>query len=74
MGCSDTNKKNKLQITSVNCETNLLRPINPSLAHIYCSTTLSNHGLIMLKNSSRKLVSICVFNFVNSLYLIFHEV
>ena len=27
---------------------NLLSLINPSLAHIYCSTTLSNHGLIRL--------------------------
>jgi hypothetical protein len=28
---------------------NLLSLINPSLAHVYCSTTLSNHGLIRLK-------------------------
>jgi hypothetical protein len=45
----DTNKKHKLQIPSVNHETNLLRLINPSLAYIYCSTIVSNHGLIRLK-------------------------
>jgi hypothetical protein len=28
---------------------NLLRLINPSLSHVYCSMTLSNHGLIRLK-------------------------
>jgi hypothetical protein len=50
MTCLDTNKKNKLQIPSVNREMNLLRVINPSLAYVYCSTTLSNHGLIRLKN------------------------
>jgi hypothetical protein len=55
--------KNKLQIPSVNRETNLLRLINPSLAHVYFSTILSNHGLIRLKNSSRKLVAICVISY-----------
>jgi hypothetical protein len=49
IGCSDTNKKNKLQIPLVNREMNLLSLINPSLAHVYCSTTVSNHGLIRLK-------------------------
>ena len=44
-------------------ETNLLSLINPPLAHIYCSTTLSNHGLIRLKNSSRKLVAICAISY-----------
>ena len=48
MGCSDTNK-NKLQNPSVIHETNLVSLINPSLAYIYCSTTLSNHRLIRLK-------------------------
>jgi hypothetical protein len=70
--CSDSNKKNKLQNSSVIHETNLLSLINSSLAHVYCSTTLSNHGLIRLKNLSRKIILICVFSFVNSLYLILH--
>jgi len=43
IGYSDTNKKINYRI---NNETNLLSLINSSLAHIYCSTTLSNHGLI----------------------------
>ena len=43
----------------------------------YCSTFVtiairSNHGLIRLKKSSRKLFSSCVFSFVNNLYLILH--
>jgi hypothetical protein len=33
---------------------------------------LSNHGLIRLKNSSRKTVSIYAFSFIISLYLILH--
>jgi hypothetical protein len=33
---------------------------------------VSNHRLIRLKNLSHKLVSSCVFSFVNSLYLILH--
>jgi hypothetical protein len=33
----------------VNYETNLLNLINPSLANVYCSTSLSNHGVIRLK-------------------------
>jgi hypothetical protein len=32
-----------------NPEINLLNLINPSLAHVYCSTTLSNHELIRFK-------------------------
>jgi hypothetical protein len=63
IGCSDIDKKNKLQITSVNCETNLLSLINPLLAHTYCSTIVSNHGLIGLKNSSRKLVAIYTISY-----------
>jgi hypothetical protein len=47
---------------------NLLSLINLSLAYIYCSTTLSNHGLIRLN----KLVLVCAFSFVNNLYLILH--
>jgi hypothetical protein len=43
MRCSDTNKKNKLQIQSVNRETNLLRLINLSLAHV----TVAPHCQIM---------------------------
>ena len=49
--CSDTNKK-------IN-DASLLSLINLSLAYVYCSTTLSNHGLIKLKKfvsqSSRNL-------------------
>jgi hypothetical protein len=37
--------------------------INLSLAHVYCSMTLSNHGLIRLKNSSRKIHTICVISY-----------
>ena len=48
-GVFDTNKKNELQNPSVLYETNLLSLINPLLAYIYCSITLSNHGLIRLK-------------------------
>ena len=58
----DTNK-NKLQNLSVLHETNLLSLINPSLAHVYCSTTLSNHRLIRLKNLSRKLVAIYIISY-----------
>ena len=53
IGCSDTNKKNKLQNPSVIHEMNLLSLINPPLAHVYCSTTLSNHDLIRLKKQSQ---------------------
>jgi hypothetical protein len=49
MGCSDTNKKKLITELVCNCEKNLLRLINPSLAHVYCSTTLANHGLFKLK-------------------------
>ena len=63
MECSDTNKKNKLHNPSVLQEMNFLSLINPLLAHVYWSTTLSNHGLIRLKKSSRKLVAICVINY-----------
>jgi hypothetical protein len=45
MGCFILIKK---QITVIR-KMNLLSLINPSLAHVYCSTTLSNHGLIRLK-------------------------
>ena len=72
MGCSDTNKKNKLQNPSVIRKTNLLSLMNPLLAHV----TVAPHCQIMdklgLKNSSRKTVSICAFSFINSLYLILH--
>ena len=58
-GYLDTNKKNKLQNPLVNHETNLLSLINLLLTHVYCSTLLSNHGLIRLKRfvsqNSRKL-------------------
>ena len=49
MGYSDTNKNNKLHNPSVLHETNFLNIIKSSLAHGYCSTTLSNHDLIRLK-------------------------
>ena len=45
-----------------NLRDDFLSLINLSLAHVYCSTTLSNHEL-GLKNSSRKLVTICVINY-----------
>ena len=51
---------------------NLLSLINPSLAHIYGSTTLSNHRLIRLKKSSRKLTTICAISYFFRLYLILH--
>jgi hypothetical protein len=51
-------------------ETNLLSLINPSLAHVYCSTTWSNHELISLMDSSRELASIYAIGFVIRLYLI----
>ena len=51
---------------------NLLSLINPSLAHGYCSTTLSNHGLIRWKDSSRKVIVNYAISFVISLYLILH--
>jgi hypothetical protein len=52
--------KNKLQISLVNCEMNLLRLINLSLAHVYCITTLSNDGLIGLKNFSQISLNMCI--------------
>jgi hypothetical protein len=61
MWCSDTNKKNKLQNPSIIRETNLLSLINASLAYIYCSTTLSNHGLIRLKKFvSQNSFNLCI--------------
>ena len=72
MGCSDANKKNKLHNPSVLHEINFLSLINPSLAYVYCSKTLSNHGLIRLKNSSSKLVANYIISFIISLYLILH--
>ena len=52
----DSNNK----INYRNSQTNLLSLINLSLAHTYYSIILSNHKLIRLKNSCRKLVIICV--------------
>jgi hypothetical protein len=49
---------------------NLLNLINSSLAYVYCSTTLSNHELIRLMDSSRELVSIYAISFIVSLYLV----
>jgi hypothetical protein len=57
IGCSDTNKK-------TNC--------TPSLAHLFTVAISANHGLIMLKKLSRKLVSLYIFSFVNSLYSVHH--
>lgn len=42
----------------------ILRLINPSLAHIYCSTLLSNHGLIMFKRAE---VLECLFFYEQSI-------
>jgi hypothetical protein len=53
-------------------QTDLLSLINSLLAYVYCSTTLLNYGLIRFKNSSRKIVSICAFSFINNLYLILY--
>ena len=64
--------KNKLQNMSVLHETNFLSLINPSLAHVYGSKTLSNHGLIRLKRFVSQLVANYVISFVISLYLILH--
>jgi len=50
----------------------LLIIINLLLTYVYCSIKLSNHGLIRLKKSSHKLVSICKFSFIISLYLILY--
>jgi hypothetical protein len=50
---------------------NLLRLINLSLAHVYCSMILSNHGMIRLK----KFVSQNTRNVISyffSLHLILH--
>ena len=52
----------------VNLWDDFLSLINLSLAHVYYNTMLSNHGLIGLKDSSRKLVA----SYVISLYLILH--
>lgn len=41
----------------------LLRLINPSLVHVYCSITLSNLGLCSLKNSSRTTSSIYTISY-----------
>ena len=49
MGCSNTNKKNKLQNPPVNREMNLLSLINPSIAHVSTVALMANHGLISLK-------------------------
>jgi hypothetical protein len=49
---------------------NLLRLINLSLAHVYCSTTLSNMNELDLIDSSRKLVSISAISFIINLCLI----
>ena len=55
-----------------NLRDDFLSLINLSLVHVYCSTTLSNHGLLGLKDSSRKLVVSYAINFIISLYLILH--
>jgi len=68
MRCSDTNKNNKLHNPSVLHETIFLSLINPSLAYVYCSHTLSNHEL----DSSRKLVVNYAISFIINLYLILH--
>jgi hypothetical protein len=52
-------------------ETNLLILINPSLAHVYCSITLSNHGLIRLNGFVSRISLYYAMDFVISLYLIF---
>jgi hypothetical protein len=53
--------KNKLQNPLVIRETNLLSIINQSLAHVYCSTTLSKYGLIRLKNFvSQNSLNLCI--------------
>jgi hypothetical protein len=62
-GFSDTNKKNKLQNPSENCETNLMILINPSLAHIGTIALMDNHGLIMLKNLSQDFTENCTISF-----------
>ena len=49
MGCLDINKKTNYINPSVLHETNFLSLINLSLAYFYCSTILSNYGLIRLK-------------------------
>jgi hypothetical protein len=70
--------KNKLHKSLVIRETNLLSDINLLslinllLAYAYCSTILSNHGLIRHKKSSRKVVAICAISYFFSLYLILH--
>jgi hypothetical protein len=46
--CSGTKKK--LITESVNKPQDVLSLINPSLANVYFSTTLSNHGAIRLKS------------------------
>ena len=49
MGCSDTNKKNKLQNPSVIRKTNLLSLMNPLLAHV----TVAPHCHIMDNNNNK---------------------
>ena len=49
---------------------NLLNLINPSLAHVYCSTTLSNHGLIRLIRFVSSISIHYEMGFIISLYLI----
>jgi hypothetical protein len=44
---------------------NLLSLINSSLAYIYCSTTLSNHELIRLNDSSQELIYIYAINLIS---------
>ena len=39
----------KIHSSSGNCETNLLRLINPSLAHVSTVALMANHRLISLK-------------------------
>jgi hypothetical protein len=49
---------------------NVLNLVNPSLAYVYCSITLSNYKLIRLMDSPRKLVSIYTIDFIISINLI----
>ena len=70
MRCLDTNKKINYIIRTLRDD--FLSLINLPLTHVYCSTTLSNHRLIRLKNSSREIVAICVISYFFNLYLILH--
>jgi len=49
---------------------NLLSLIHLRLMNGYCSITFTNHGLLGLINSSRRLVLIRVISFIIRLYLI----